>query len=115
MVHPEILGDRRIRTPWIGLVQRHGISPELRRVLRRPQRELLSYGSSRSNCQGVHDLGQTPLGAESTMAQASRRANVHQARYCGETKTHLQHVLTAAAINIIRLDAWITGTSTATT
>ncbi len=49
------------------------------------------------------------------MAQASRRANVHQARYCGETKTHLQHVLTAAAINIIRLDAWITGTSTATT
>ncbi|MET8406111.1 hypothetical protein ABZV53_44570, partial [Streptomyces sp900116325] len=31
-----------------------------RRVLRRPQRELLSYGSSRSNDQGVHDQGETP-------------------------------------------------------
>ncbi|MFI5752840.1 hypothetical protein ACIBBE_45065, partial [Streptomyces sp. NPDC051644] len=33
----------------------------LRRVLRHPQRELLSYGSSRSNDQGVHDQGETPL------------------------------------------------------
>ncbi|MFJ7496881.1 sensor histidine kinase, partial [Streptomyces sp. NPDC097727] len=31
-----------------------------RRVLRRPQRELLSYGSSRSNDQGVHAQGETP-------------------------------------------------------
>ncbi|MGW3635912.1 hypothetical protein ACWD7F_38395, partial [Streptomyces sp. NPDC005122] len=31
-----------------------------RRVLRRPQRELLSYGSSRSNDQGVLEQGQRP-------------------------------------------------------
>ncbi|MFF8919357.1 hypothetical protein ACF08M_40265, partial [Streptomyces sp. NPDC015032] len=31
-----------------------------RRVLRCPQRELPSYGSSRSNDQGVHDQGETP-------------------------------------------------------
>ncbi|MEV5646596.1 winged helix-turn-helix domain-containing protein, partial [Streptomyces flaveolus] len=31
-----------------------------RRVLRRPQRELLFFGSSRSNDQGVHDQGLTP-------------------------------------------------------
>nr|WP_280118749.1 DUF5753 domain-containing protein [Streptomyces brevispora] len=42
------------------MVQRDGISPELRRVLRRPQRELLFFGSSRSNDQGVHDQGLTP-------------------------------------------------------
>ncbi|MFD7001050.1 zinc ribbon domain-containing protein [Streptomyces mirabilis] len=36
------------------MIQRNGIGPELRRVPRRPQRELLSYGSSRSNDQGVH-------------------------------------------------------------
>ncbi|MFF8914213.1 HNH endonuclease signature motif containing protein, partial [Streptomyces sp. NPDC015032] len=33
-----------------------------RRVLRCPQRELPSYGSSRSNDQGVHDQGETPNG-----------------------------------------------------
>ncbi|MGW7440218.1 IS3 family transposase [Streptomyces sp. NPDC054849] len=61
MVHPEILGHRRVRPPRAGPVQRDGIGPELRRVLRRPQRELLSFGSSRSNDQGVHDQGVTPV------------------------------------------------------
>ena len=36
-------------------------------------------------------------GIEGTIAQASRRSNVHQARYRGLAKTHLQHVLTALA------------------
>jgi Transposase DDE domain len=49
-------------------------------------------------------------GVEGTIAQASRRCDVHHARYRGLAKTHLQHVLTALAINLVRLDAWLTGT-----
>ncbi len=48
-------------------------------------------------------------GIEGTIAQASRRSDVHQARYRGLAKTHLQHVLTALALNLVRLDAWLTG------
>lgn len=48
-------------------------------------------------------------GAESLMAQASRRADVHRARYRGQAKSHLQHVLTAMALNLIRIDAWLHG------
>jgi hypothetical protein len=36
-------------------------------------------------------------GIEGTIAQASRRSDVYQARYRGLAKTHLQHVLTALA------------------
>jgi hypothetical protein len=49
-------------------------------------------------------------GVEGTIAQASRRSDVHHARYRGLAKTHLQHVLTALALNLVRVDAWRTGT-----
>jgi len=51
-------------------------------------------------------------GVESLIAQASRRSDLHQARYRGLAKTHLQHVLTALAINLVRVDGWLTGVAT---
>src|SRR5215216_2773790 len=48
-------------------------------------------------------------GVEGTIAQATRRSDVHQARYRGLAKTHLQHVLTALALNLVRVDAWLSG------
>jgi transposase len=51
-------------------------------------------------------------GVESLIAQASRRSHLHHARYRGLAKTHLQHVLTALAINLVRVDAWRTGAAT---
>ncbi|MDH6119814.1 transposase [Kitasatospora sp. GAS204B] len=52
----------------------------------------------------------TRSGVEGTMAQASHRCDVHHARYRGLAKVHLQHVLTAMALNLVRVDAWLTGT-----
>ena len=49
-------------------------------------------------------------GIEGTIAQAARRSDLHHARYRGLAKTHLQHVLTALALNLVRVDAWLTGT-----
>jgi transposase len=51
-------------------------------------------------------------GVESLIAQASRRCNIHRTRYRGKAKTFLQHTLTAMAINLIRINAWLTGTTT---
>jgi transposase len=51
-------------------------------------------------------------GVESLMAQASRLSDLHHARYRGLAKTHLQHVLTALALNLVRVDAWLTGVAT---
>jgi hypothetical protein len=34
---------------------------------------------------------------------------LRQCRYIGQPKAHLQHVLTAAAIDVVRLDDWWAG------
>ena len=45
-------------------------------------------------------------GVEGTISQGVRAFGLRQARYRGLQKTHLQHVVTAAAINLARLGAW---------
>jgi hypothetical protein len=49
-------------------------------------------------------------GVESTIYQATVTTGLRRSRYLGLPKTHLAHVITATAINLIRLDAWWTTT-----
>ena len=48
-------------------------------------------------------------GVEGSHSQAVRRCGARQCRYVGEAKTHLQHVLTAAAMNFVRVGVWLMG------
>jgi len=48
-------------------------------------------------------------GIEGTHEQAIWRCGLRQCRYIGQYKAHLQHVLTAVAINVIRLSDWWAG------
>jgi transposase len=54
-------------------------------------------------------------GIEGTISQGVRGFGMRDCRYLGLAKTHLQHVFTAIAINITRLDAWFTGKKRAVT
>ncbi len=54
-------------------------------------------------------------GIEGTHSQAVRSLGLRRTRYFGLTKTSLQHLLTAAAINLLRLDAFLAGKKTAKT
>lgn len=45
-------------------------------------------------------------GIEGTISQGLRVCDLRQARYVGLPKVRLQHVLTAAGLNLRRLDAW---------
>ena len=54
-------------------------------------------------------------GVEGTLSQGIRAFELRQTRYIGLAKTHLQHILTAAAINIVRVDNWLTQTPLAKT
>jgi transposase len=47
-------------------------------------------------------------GIEGTISQGIRSLGLRRTRYIGLAKTRLQHVLTAAAINLTRLYAWLT-------
>jgi transposase len=46
-------------------------------------------------------------GIEGTLSQGIRAYGRRHARYIGGAKTHLQHVLTAAAINVVRMANWL--------
>jgi transposase len=52
---------------------------------------------------------QIRAGVEGTIAQATHVTGIRRARYLGLPKTRLEHNTAAAAINLIRLDAWWTG------
>jgi transposase len=54
-------------------------------------------------------------GIEGTHAQAIRRCGLRRCRYIGLAKTHLQHVITAAAVNLVRVAEWFAGTPMAET
>jgi Transposase DDE domain len=45
-------------------------------------------------------------GVEGTIRQAIAVTDLSQARYRGLAKTHLEHVYSAVALNLIRLHAW---------
>jgi transposase len=54
-------------------------------------------------------------GIEGTHGQGIRRCGLRQARSIGLAKTHLQHIATAAALNLVRLGEWWAGTPHAKT
>ena len=48
------------------------------------------------------------LGVEGTLSQAVRAFGLRRCRYIGLAKTQLQHVFTVIAMNVARVDAWLT-------
>jgi transposase len=58
---------------------------------------------------------QTRAGIEGTLSQAVRGMGIRRARYDGLHKTQVQHVVTAVAINLVRIDAMLTQTPRGTT
>ncbi|WSQ13254.1 transposase [Streptomyces sp. NBC_01231] len=51
----------------------------------------------------------TRAGIEGTIHQAVAVTGMRRARYLGLQKTHLEHVFSAVALNLMRLDAWWNG------
>jgi transposase len=48
-------------------------------------------------------------GVESSLSQGIRRFDLRQSRYLGLARTHLQQLLNATAMNVVRVIAWLRG------
>src|SRR5262249_51637573 len=48
-------------------------------------------------------------GIEGTLSRSIRRCRLRRTRYTGLARVHLAHLLTAVAINFLRLGEWFTG------
>lgn len=57
-------------------------------------------------------VGRSPEGC---LSQGMCVCGLRRSRYVGLAKTHLQHVATAAALNVVRFSAWVQGEARAAT
>ena len=83
--------------------------PRIIGLLPREQHEALQAARHRQETEEFRQQYAARAGIEGTHEQAVRRCGLRRCRYVGQSKAHLQHLLTAAAINVIRLDDWWAG------
>lgn len=79
-----------------------------REITLRPQEEheTLQHARQQQTTPEWKTHYQVRAGVEGTLSQGVRAFGLRKTRYLGRAKTHLQHIITAAAINIVRFDAW---------
>ncbi len=88
-----------------------------RTVTVRRQEQYLALGAARSREASAEYAAEYAkrAGIEGTVSQGVRSSGLRRSRYAGLMKTHLKHVLTAAAVNFIRIGNWLADTPLATT
>jgi transposase len=69
----------------------------------------------RAKTQEFKTLSARRAGVEGTISQGVRALGLRRSRSIGQERTHLQHLATAAAMNIVRLVRWLKGTPHAQT
>ena len=79
------------------------------------QYHALRAARHRERTPGFAALYRRRAGIEGTISQAVRACRLRRTRYIGLAKTHLGHILTAVAVNVLRIGAWLAGTPRAKT
>lgn len=76
-----------------------------------PEAEFKALAAARARTQQAEykELYKLRAGSEANLSQAVRRYGLRQSRYVGLPKTHLQNIVIATAINLIRLLNWLAG------
>lgn len=75
-------------------------------LLPQPLQETLQAARARQQTPDFKALYRQRAGIEGTLSQAVRVFELRRSRYIGLVKTHLQHILTAIALNLCRLTDW---------
>lgn len=76
------------------------LQPEHEAIQQMRKKQLTDEWKSRYNVRA---------GIEGTLSQGIRGFGLRRARYIGLPKTHLQNLLTAAAMNVVRVSNWLNG------
>jgi len=73
--------------------------------------EALQAGRAREQTEEYQRDYRRRAGIEGSLSRAVRRCGLRRARYNGLVKVHLGNLLTAAALNLVRLVEWLDGTA----
>jgi transposase len=74
------------------------------------EHEALQRNRVRQQTEAFRQCYALRAGIEGSISEAVRQYELRQCRYVGMAKTHLQHVLTAMAMNFVRVGRWLTNT-----
>ena len=91
------------------------IEPRELMLLKRAEHEALQQRRRQQTTPEFKQQYAARAGIEGTHSQGVRRCGLRRSRYIGLAKTHLQHVLTAVALNIDQVRGWLMGTLLAQT
>lgn len=72
-----------------------------------PEYEILQWARQRQHAPDFLATYRKRAGIEGTLSQAVRSFALRRTRYIGLSKTHLQHILSTIAINLIRCIHWL--------
>jgi len=101
--------------PARSLCTRSATAPRILAVRTQAEFEVLQSARQLQQTEAFQTRYAQRSGIEGTHSQGVRSLGLRRTRYLGLRKTSLQHVLTAAAINLIRLDAFLEGAKTVKT
>lgn len=79
------------------------------------QHEALQQARLRQKTDEFKQLYKKRAGVEGTISQGVRTYGLRSSRYIGQEKTHLQNIISAVAMNLVRLDDWLNGIQPAKT
>ena len=89
--------------------------PRMLTVRPREQHEALQAARQRQTTDEFQKTYATRAGIEGTISQGVRIGDLRRSRYIGLAKTHLHHLVTATAVNLLRVAAWLADTPRAQT
>ncbi|GHO90115.1 hypothetical protein KSF_001630 [Reticulibacter mediterranei] len=112
-----------LRTPWDdcracptrSLCTRSATAPRHLTLRRQAEYEVLQQARKRQQTDAFQKLYAGRSGIEGVHSQAVRTMGLRRTLYLGLAKTSLQHLFTALALNLVRLDAHLAGKKAAKT
>jgi transposase len=94
-----------VRVHWT----RTAVNPRQITFRRQEHYEALQAARKRQTTLAFKERYTKRSGIEGTISQGVRAFDLRRCRYLGRAKTHLQHILTATAINVVHLFQWQMG------
>ena len=87
------------------------VNPRQLSIRPQAQHEAIQTLRKRQTTQEFKERYALRSGIEGTISQGVRAFDLRRSRYIGQVKTHLQHIITAAALNVSRILAYLMGVS----
>jgi transposase len=115
MIHVDFAPEACTPCPVRPACTRAKAQPRSLTLQPRAEHEAIRAARQRQSTEAFATAYARRAGVEGTLSQGVRLCGLRRARYRGLRKTHLQHVATAAALNVHRLAGWLNGVPRAAT